>query len=201
MNKSLLIILICACLMLSVNAQNGSKLDENNGFKTYKFGDKLKPFLILKTFSDNNIINNEHVLRIPGKDLMVGDIPVKCLDLYFIDDSLAKIEVFFNVKYNEDLITACKNVFGAPDSSHYKTDTTGSNESISAMIVKECYWHGKDINLTYSDLSNRFYNNAQKDSPIYKRLTVSLAYKLNSYESLIDVKKEEIKEVQKKSDF
>jgi hypothetical protein len=201
MNKNFLLILMSVCLAISVMAQSGTKLDENNGFKTYKFGDKLKPYLALRTFSDNNIINNQHVLRIPGKDLTVGDIPVKCLDLYFIDDSLAKIEVFFNVKYNEDIIAAVKNVFGAPDSSHFKNDTTGEKENISAMIAKECYWHGKNINLSYSDLSNRFYNNAQKDSPIYKRLTVSLVYKLNSYENLVEGKKEEVKEVQKKSDF
>ncbi len=193
--------MMALCFNLTVIAQNGSKLDENNGFKTYKFGDKLKPYLNLKSYSDNNIINNQHVLRIPGKDLMVGDLPVKYIDLYFIDDSLAKIEVFFIVKYNEDLIAACKNVFGTPDSTHYKTDTTGTNENVSAMIPKDCYWHGHNINLTYSDLSNKYYNNNQKDSPIYKKLTVSLVYKLNSYESLIDVKKEEIKEVQKKSDF
>ncbi len=186
---------------ISLIAQTGgAKLDENNGFKSFKFGEKLQPYLNLKSFSDNYIVNDQHVLRIPGKDLTVGDIPVKCVDLYFIGDSLCKIEVFFKVQYNEELIGACNNVFGKADSVHYKTDSTEVKE-VPGMIVKESYWHGKEINLTYSDQSNRYYSIPQKDSPIYKRLTVSLVYKLNSYESLIGIKKEEVKETQKKSDF
>ncbi len=201
MKKTHLLILILTIASLSIIAQGGTKLDENNGFKTYKFGEKLKPYLNMKTFSDNYILNDQHVLRFPGKDLTVGDLPVKCIDLYFIGDSLCKIEVFFMVMYNEELISACKNVFGAPDSTHYKTDTSGEKENISAMIVKECFWSGKNINLTYSDLSNRYYTIPEKDSKIYKKLTVSMIYKLNSYGDLIKTKKEEVIETQKKADF
>jgi len=201
MKRINLLILLSLFCSLSIIAQSGSKLDDNNGFKTFKFGEKIKPYLNLKSFSDNYMLNDQHVLRIPGKDLSVGDIPVKCIDLYFIGDSLCKIEVFFKVMNNEELIAACKNVFGNPDSVHYKNDSSGEGENISAMIIKECYWHGRDINLTYSDLSNRYYTIPQKDSPIYKKLTVSLVYKLNNYEQLIASKKEEIIETQKKADF
>ena len=201
MKKTYLIILSLLTISLSILAQSGSKLDENNGFKTFKFGDKIKTYLDQKAFSDNYILNEQHVIRIPGKDMTVGDIPIKCIDLYFIDDSLCKIEVLFKVMYNEELIAACKNVFGPADSTHYKNDSTGANENISAMIVKESYWHGKNINLSYVDLSNRYYTIPEKDSKIYKKLTVSLIYKLNTYQELLNSKKEVIIETQKKADF
>ena len=201
MKSTFTLIVMLVFMSLAAVSQNGSKLDENNGFKTFKFGDKIKPYLAQKAFSDNYILNEQHVLRIPGKDMMVGDIPIKCIDLYFINDSLCKIEVFFKVMYNEELIAACKNVFGAPDSTHYKSDTTGTNENLSPMIVSECFWNGKKINLTYVDLSNRFYSIPEKDKPIYKKLTVSMVYQLNNYQELLNNKKETIIETQKKVDF
>ncbi|MEI6816542.1 MAG: hypothetical protein WCL14_08020 [Bacteroidota bacterium] len=201
MKKKTILTLLISCLSLFVLAQASSKLDENNGFKDYKFGDKLKGYLKMKKFSDSYFVNDQNVLRIPAKDLSIGDIPVKYVDLYFIDSLLSKIEVFLPVQYNNDLLTACKNVFGTPDSMHYKSDTSGKKEDIPDMIVSETYWHGAEIKLSFSDLSKKFYTTPEKDSPLYKKLTVKLVYELKNYQELLAKKKDVIIETKTKSDF
>ena len=45
---------------------------------------------------------------------MIGDIPVKAIELYYLKDTLAKIIVQVSPEYYEKLIAACKSSFGQP---------------------------------------------------------------------------------------
>lgn len=182
MKARYILILMLVALSTSIMAQDSTKVDENNGFKYYKFGDKLIQYLSAKSFSDFYFVNDQHVVKIPGGNNSIGTIPVKWVNLYFIDSLLSKIEVVVSNENNVELVKACRRVFGDPDTVKYKDDVEGS---LPDKVEKECFWHGKNIYLYYKDMNKKELSSEEQKYRNANKLSVSLVYQLKDYEELL----------------
>src|SRR4030095_12203243 len=103
--------LIIGLLMITnMQAQSLKSLEDNNGFKKYKLGSKFILGLGIKHKDEDGA---DKIVIDYTKD-MIGDIPVKAIELYYLRDTLAKIVVRISPEYYEKLIDAVKSSFGPP---------------------------------------------------------------------------------------
>ena len=175
MKKSLFCIacLIVGLLMItSMQAQSLKSLEDNNGFKKYKLGSKFVLGLGIK----HKDADGADKIVIDYTKEMIGDIPVKSIELYYLRDTLAKIIVNISPEYYEKLIDACKSSFGQPTRDNSSNEKVRSDSSASTNYYKDNYiWKANKLRLEY------FYLYPKITSGAYGTRTLYLTYILNDY--------------------
>ena len=166
-------LLFAVVMVTNIQAQSLKNLEDNNGFKKYKLGSKFVLGLGVK----HKDADGADKIIVDYTKEMIGDIPVKSIELYYVKDTLAKIVVNVSPEYYEKLINACKNGFGQPTkdfSSNEKVrfDSTVSNTNYN----KDNYiWKANRLRLEY------FYFYPKITSGAYGTRTLYLTYILNDY--------------------
>ena len=165
-------LVVAVLIISSIQAQNLKNLEDNNGFKKYKLGSK---FILGLGVKHKDAEGADKIVIDYTKD-MIGDIPVKAIELYYLKDSLAKIIVQVSPEYYEKLIEACRSSFGQPtkdisNNEKVKFDSTGP-----VNYYKDNYiWKATRLRLEY------FYLYPKISSGAYGTRTLYLAYILNDY--------------------
>ena len=160
-------------LMSTLQAQSLKNLEDNNGFKKYKLGSKFVLGLGVK----HKDADGADKIIVDYTKEMIGDIPVKSIELYYVKDTLAKIIVNVSPEYYEKLIEACKNGFGQPtrdfsSNEKVKFDSTVNNPNYN----KDNYiWKTNRLRLEY------YYLYPKITSGAYGTRTLCLTYILNDY--------------------
>ena len=175
MKKNLFCIscLLTGVLALSnMQAQSLKNLEENNGFKKYKLGSKFVLGLGVK-YKDAE--GADKIVIDYTKD-MIGDIPVKTIELYYLKDTLAKIVVQVSPEYYEKLIAACKSSFGQPTKDVSNNEKVKFDSSASVNYYKDNYiWKATRLRMEY------FYLYPKISSGAYGTRSLYLTYILNDY--------------------
>ena len=159
-------------IITNTQAQSLKNLEDNNGFKKYKLSSK---FVLGLGVKHKDADGADKIVIDYTKD-MIGEIPVKAIELYYLKDTLAKIIVQFSPEYYEKLIAACKSSFGQPtkdvsNNEKVKFDSTGS-----VNYYKDNYiWKATRLRLEY------FYLYPKISSGAYAARSLYLTYILNDY--------------------
>jgi hypothetical protein len=176
--KILLSVLLPAVMILSSsmsNAQGLKGLDDKYGFKSYKLGSKYTPVNGTKAKDESGA---EKVV-IHRTDEMIGEIPIKSIELFYLRDTLARIEVKVSPENHAKLIEACKNSFGTPtdDFCDNAATRTKKNENLtSGKYYRDQYkWKASKITLDY------FYQYPIISGDPYATKDLFIAYSLNNY--------------------
>ena len=175
MKKSLFCI---ACLVVglliitNMQAQSLKSLEDNNGFKKYKLGSK---FVLGLGIKHKDADGADKIIIDYTKD-MIGDIPVKTIELYYLKDTLAKIIVNVSPEYYEKLIDACKSSFGEPTKNFSSNEKVKFDSTVSVNSFKDNYiWKANRLRLEY------YYLYPKISSGAYGAKILYLTYILNDY--------------------
>ena len=175
MKKSLFRIsslLVGLIVITSLQAQSLKSLEENNGFKKYKLSSKFVLGLGIK----NKDADGADKIVIDYTKDMIGDIPVKTIELYYLKDTLAKIIVNISPEYYAKLIDACKSSFGEPTKDFSSNEKVKFDSTVSTTYYKDNYiWKANRLRLEY------FYFYPKITSGAYGTRTLYLVYILNDY--------------------
>ena len=177
MKKMFSVLLSAALLILStsIKAQSLKNVDEKNGFKTYKLGSKYTPVNGTK-FKDES--GAEKVVINSTRD-MIGEIPIKSIELFYLRDTLARIEVKVSPENHAKLIEACKNSFGTPtaDNCDNEATRTKKNENLTTgkYYLDQYKWKASKITLDY------YYQYPITSGDPYAVKDLYIAYSLNNY--------------------
>ncbi|HEU5165410.1 MAG TPA: hypothetical protein VFU29_07715 [Chitinophagaceae bacterium] len=165
--------LVIGLLMIAnMQAQSLKSLEDNNGFKKYKLGSKFVLGLGIKHKDEDGA---DKIIIDYTKD-MIGDIPVKVIELYYLRDTLAKIIVRISPEYYEKLIDACKSSFGQPTKDFSSNEKVKFDSTVSANSFKDNYiWKANRIRLEY------FYFYPKISTGAYGARSLYLTYILNDY--------------------
>jgi hypothetical protein len=165
--------LLAGVLAISnIQAQSLKNLEDNNGFKKYKLGSKLVLGLGVK-YKDAE--GADKIVIDYTKD-MIGDIPVKTIELYYLKDTLAKIIVQVSPEYYEKLIAACKSSFGQPTKDVSNNEKVKFDSTASLNYYKDNYvWKAIRLRMEY------FYQYPKIGSGAYGTRNLYLLYILNDY--------------------
>jgi len=165
--------LLAGVLALSnIQAQSLKNLEDNNGFKKYKLGSKLVLGLGVK-YKDAE--GADKIVIDYTKD-MIGDIPVKTIELYYLKDTLAKIIVQVSPEYYEKLIAACKSSFGQPTKDISNNEKVKFDSAASNTYYKDNYvWKTTRLRMEY------FYQYPKISNGAYGTRNLYLTYILNDY--------------------
>lgn len=166
--------LVTGLLLIStLQAQSLKNLEDNNGFKKYKLGSKFVLGLGVK----HKDADGADKIIVDYTKEMIGDIPVKSIELYYVKDTLAKIIVNISPEYYEKLINACKNGFGQPTKDFSSNDKVRFDSTVSnTNYNKDNYiWKANRLRLEY------FYFYPKITSGAYGTRTLYLTYILNDY--------------------
>jgi hypothetical protein len=107
---------------------------------------------------------------------MIGDIPVKTIELYYLRDTLSKIIVRISPEYYEKLNEAVRNSFGQPTQDISYNQKTRIDSAVAIGTYKDHFiWKANRINLQY------FYNYPKTSGGAYGNKSLYLAYSLNDY--------------------
>jgi len=165
-------LLVGLLTMVNTQAQSLKNLEENNGFKKYKLSSKFVLGLGVKHKDPDGA---DKIVIDYTKD-MIGDIPVKTIELYYLKDTLAKIIVNVSPEYYEKLIDACKSSFGEPTKNFSSNEKVKFDSTASTTYYKDNYiWKANRLRLEY------FYLYPKITSGAYGTRTLYLAYILNDY--------------------
>ncbi|HET9744879.1 MAG TPA: hypothetical protein VFP97_04140 [Chitinophagaceae bacterium] len=157
---------------VSGSAQNLKSLEANNGFKKYKLGSK---FILGQGVKQKDPDGADKVTVDYTKD-MIGDIPVKAIELYYLRDTLSKIIVRISPEYYEKLIDAVKNSFGQPTQDLSYNEKIKIDSAVTIGSFKDDYvWKANRIKLQY------LYIYPKTSGGAYGNKTLYLAYSLNDY--------------------
>src|SRR6185503_1142511 len=130
--------ILSACLLASVfttatlQAQSIKSLEENNGFKKYKLGSKFVLGLGIKNKDEEGA---DKIVIDYTKD-MIGDIPVKTIELYYLKDTLSRIIVRVSPEYYLKLIEAVKSSFEQPTQDLSYNETVKKDSAVLAGTYK-----------------------------------------------------------------
>jgi hypothetical protein len=175
MKKSLFRIsslLVGLLIVTNLQAQSLKSLEENNGFKKYKLSSK---FVLGLGIKHKDADGADKIVIDYTKD-MIGDIPVKSIELYYLKDTLAKIIVNVSPEYYAKLIDACKGSFGEPTKDFSSNEKVKFDSTVSTTYYKDNYiWKANRLRLEY------FYLYPKITSGAYGTRTLYLAYILNDY--------------------
>jgi len=175
MKKNIFLIssLFVGLLMITnIQAQSLKSLEENNGFKKYKLSSKFVLGLGIK----HKDADGADKIVIDYTKEMIGDIPVKSIELYYLKDTLAKIIVNISPEYYEKLIAACKGSFGEPTKDFSSNEKVKFDSTVSTNYNKDNYiWKANRLRLEY------FYLYPKITSGAYGTRTLYLTYILNDY--------------------
>ena len=172
MRNILLITLAGLLVSLTGQSQNLKSLEENNGFKKYKLGSKFVLGLGIKQKDPEGA---DKITIDYTKD-MIGDIPVKAIELYYLRDTLEKIVVRISPEYYEKLIEAVKTSFGQPTQDLSYNEKIKIDSAVTIGSYKDDYlWKANRIKLQY------LYMYPKTSGGAYGNKTLYLAYSLNDY--------------------
>jgi len=173
--KITLIIAFCTFSLFNceiVHAQSLKSLEENNGFKKYKLGSKFVMGLGVKQKDEEGA---DKIVIDYTKD-MIGDIPVKAIELYYLKDTLAKILVRISPEYYEKLNDAVRNSFGQPNQDISFNTKTRVDSAVAIGTYKDHFiWKASRINLQY------YYNYPKTSGGAYGNKNLYLVYSMNDY--------------------
>jgi len=159
-------------MITTMQAQSLKSLEENNGFKKYKLSSKFVLGLGIK----HKDADGADKIVIDYTKEMIGDIPVKTIELYYLKDTLAKIIVNISPEYYAKLIDACKGSFGEPTKDFSTNEKVKFDSTVSTNYNKDNYiWKANRLRLEY------FYLYPKITSGAYGTRTLYLAYILNDY--------------------
>ena len=166
------ILLVGLLMITNMQAQSLKSLEENNGFKKYKLSSK---FVLGLGIKHKDADGADKIVIDYTKD-MIGDIPVKTIELYYLKDTLAKIVVNISPEYYEKLIDACKGSFGEPTKDFSSNEKVKFDSTVSTNYNKDNYiWKANRLRLEY------FYFYPKITSGAYGTRTLYLTYILNDY--------------------
>ncbi len=175
MKKNLFCIscLLAGVLVISnMQAQSLKNLEDNNGFKKYKLGSKFVLGLGVKHKDPEGA---DKIVVDYAKEV-IGDIPVKAIELYYLKDTLAKIIVQVSPEYYEKLIDACKSSFGQPTKDISNNEKVKVDSIGNANYYKDNYvWKATRLRMEY------FYLYPKISSGAYGARNLYLTYILNDY--------------------
>jgi hypothetical protein len=175
MKKSLFHIfslLVGLLTILNMQAQSLKNLEENNGFKKYKLSSK---FVLGLGVKHKDADGADKIIIDYTKDV-IGDIPVKTIELYYLKDTLAKIIVNISPEYYEKLIDACRGSFGEPTKNFSSNEKVKFDSTVSTNYNKDNYiWKANRLRLEY------YYLYPKITSGAYGTRTLYLTYILNDY--------------------
>lgn len=173
--KNILVIFLSTvgvCTSAIAHSQSLKSLEDNNGFKKYKLGSKFVMGLGIKQKDEDGA---DKIIVDYTKD-MIGDIPVKSIELYYVKDTLSKILVRISPEYYEKLIDAVKNSFGQPTKDISFNQKTRVDSAVAIGTYKDHYiWKANRINLQY------YYNYPSTSGGAYGNKSLYLVYSLNDY--------------------
>jgi hypothetical protein len=176
--KTILAVLLSAAMILSTsmtNAQGLKSIDDKNGFKTYKLGSKYTSVNGTK-FKDES--GAEKVI-INRTDEMIGEIPVKSIELFYLRDTLSRIEVKVSPENHARLIEACKGSFGTPTNDFCDNEATRTKKNENLTTGKYYHdqykWKASKITLDY------YYQYPIVSGDPYAVKDLYIAYSLNNY--------------------
>jgi len=159
-------------IISNIQAQNLKNLEDNNGFKKYKLGSK---FVLGLGVKHKDAEGADKIVIDYTKD-MIGDIPVKAIELYYLKDTLAKIIVQVSPEYYEKLIEACRSSFGQPTKDFSNNEKVKFDSTGSVNYYKDNYiWKATRLRLEY------FYLYPKISSGAYATRNLYLTYILNDY--------------------
>ena len=159
-------------MISNMQAQSLKSLDDNNGFKKYKLGSKFVLGLGIKHKDEDGA---DKIVIDYSKE-MIGDIPIKAIELYYLRDTLAKIIVRISPEYYEKLIDGCKNSFGPPTQDFSSNEKVKFDSAVSVNSYKDNYiWKTNRLRLEY------YYFYPKISSGAYGNKDLHLAYVLNDY--------------------
>jgi len=165
-------LLVGLLTMMNTQAQSLKNLEENNGFKKYKLSSK---FVLGLGVKHKDADGADKIVIDYTKD-MIGDIPVKTIELYYLKDTLAKIIVNVSPEYYEKLLDACKSSFGEPTKNFSSNEKVKFDSTVSTNYNKDNYiWKANRLRLEY------FYLYPKITSGAYGTRTLYVAYILNDY--------------------
>ena len=173
-NKFILSACLFACVFTTgaLRAQSLKSLEENNGFKKYKLGSKFVIGLGMKNKDEEGA---DKIVIDYTKD-MIGDIPVKTIELYYLKDTLSKIIVRVSPEYYQKLIEALKISFGQPTQDLSYNEKVKIDSAVSIGSYKDDFtWKAGRIKLQY------YYTYPKTSGGAYGNKILYLAYSLNDY--------------------
>ena len=176
-------------------SQNIQKLIENDGFKVFKLGTQYKTSYGARSlYSDGST-----VVTINNTIEYISDIPVHEIQLFFVDDTLAKIRVKVDSRRAMDLQNALIAAFGNPtndDNAIQIEKLIIANEYEKKKLLEpkkntSIRWVTPKFNLRFYDDNTFIYT---VSSPRY----CTLIFTLNLYDEMI---KRALKSKYSASDF
>ena len=169
------LLLSSSLFFLAAQSQNLKALETNNGFKIYKLGSKYTSLYGIKNKDEDGA---DRVLINYTKD-KIGEIPVRLIELFYLNDTLAKILVHVSPENNKKLIEACKNSFGQPNtdlSDNEATRKAKNDISNKGNSYRDQYvWKPKKFSMEYFYIYPIVSGNAYSPKELY------LNYSLNDY--------------------
>ncbi len=170
--------------LLSAGAQDLTRLDQNNGFKSYKLGSRYDVTLGVKVKQEDM---TDKVTINYTRD-KIGDISIKQIDLTYIKDTLVKIVVTVEPDQHEPLLSAMKNSFGEPTKDLSDNEATRKAKkqtgNLGNYMTDRYLWETTKLNLEY----NYYYPQYSGGAGSIKRLFI--AYSLNSFAQRLERMKE-----------
>jgi len=176
--KTILSVLLSAALILStsiINAQGLKGLDDKYGFKSYKLGSKYTSVNGTKGKDESGaekvVINNTTE--------MIGEIPIKSIELFYLRDTLSRIEVKVSPENHAKLIEACKSSFGTPTDDFCDNEATRTKKNENLTTGKYYHdqykWKATKVTLDY------YYQYPIASGDPYAVKDLYIAYSLNNY--------------------
>lgn len=168
----------------SVYSQTIKNLDNNNGFKDFKLGSKYTSLYGVKSKDESGA---DKVI-VGYTQEKIGDIPVKTIELFYLNNALARIVVRISPENHAKLLDACKSIFGAfsENLSDNKTTEENTGVSIPGNNYKDKYlWKGKLLTLEY------FYSYPKISGGANQVKDLHLQYSINDYENKLKTAKKE----------
>jgi hypothetical protein len=170
--KVILVAALTNAMHNNAHSQSIAALDNNNGFKHFKFGMHKSSFGERQFYTVEN--GGAERCVITGIE-SIGDIKVKDVELYFVEGYLAKIIV--NIPYGSSLFDACVSAFGQPSRPCFRSDYVEGE-------TRECEWIGNKVKLHFYYGYNYNFNSKSIGDSYSTR--AYLRYELVNYDKMRD---------------
>ena len=141
--RTILLTLICL-ISLNIHGQTNIKLDQKNGFKTYKFGDpksKYNKYLVENNWKDAYIFEYK-----PNEFNSIFTWQFAKMYLGFYNNKLGLISFYWtdNITLYEDILSKLEILYGK---SLNKNDVNNTIEEGNDLISYN-HWEGKTVRMT-----------------------------------------------------
>jgi hypothetical protein len=178
-----LILLFAVLVFSSLHAQDIKSLDERNGFKNFKLGSKYTAVYGGKAKEESGA----EKVTITRTEEKIGEIPIKTIELFYLRDTLARIEIKISPENHAKLIEACKGAFGPATDDFCDNEETRKKKNENLTMGKyyrnQYKWKGIKVNLDY------FYQYPIISSDPYAVKELYIAYSITDYAKRLDAAK------------